>query len=267
MHPRRTTRQLLDSFSEHDLLTYATAIAFGAFFALIPLVLTALGLLGAFDLTSVWGHDVAPHVRAEVSQPVFTVLDQTVRRVLGQESLFWATLGVLLAVWAVSGAMRAVMNVLDRIYEVSRRRAFKERYAISIVLSVALILLLLGAGAAMILGHAVGWFGSIVRWPVAAGLLLAAVVSVVRWAPAEQREWHWASFGTAIVVVGWLAMSAAFSLYLREFADYDSVYGNLATIIIALEYLHLSAVVFLGGLALDGLAQRDRGGIDSPPRG
>jgi membrane protein len=267
MHPRRTTRHLVDSFSDHDLLTYATAIAFGAFFALIPLLLTGLGLLGAFDLTSVWSRDVAPHLRGQVSQPVFAVIDQTVRRVLGQESLFWATLGALLAVWAVSGAMRAVMNVLDRIYEVRRRRSFKERYAVSIGLSTLLIVLLLGAGAVMILGHAVGWLGSLVRWPVAAALLLAAVVSVVRWAPAEQREWHWVSFGTAIVVIGWLGMSAVFSLYLREFADYGSIYGNLATIIIALEYLHLSAVVFLGGLALDGIAQTERGGIDSPPGG
>jgi membrane protein len=267
MHPRRTTRRLRDSFSENDLLTYASAIAFGTLFALIPLLLTGLGLLGVFDLTSVWSRDVAPQLRSQVSQPVFAVIDQTVRRVLGQESLFWATLGALLAVWEVSAAMRAVMNVLDRIYTVRRRRAWKERYGVSLVLSGLLIVLLLGAGAVMILGHIAGWAGSIVRWPLAAALLLAAVVSVVRWAPAEQREWHWASFGTAIVVIGWLGMSAGFSLYLREFAEYGTIYGNLATVIITLEYLYLSAIVFLGGLALDGVAQNERGGIDSPPRG
>ena len=79
----------------------------------------------------------------------------------------------------------------------------------------------------------------------------------MRWAPAEQREWHWATFGTGIVVVAWLGMSAGFSLYLRELADYGSIFGNLATLIITLEYLYLTAIVFVGGLALDGLAQQD----------
>src|SRR3954451_23953908 len=265
--PRRITRRLLDSFSEHELLTYASAIAFGAFFALIPLLLTALGLIGAFDLTSMWSRDVAPDLRSQVSPPVFAVIDQTVRRVLGQKSLFWATVGAALAVWEVSAAMRGMMGALDRIHGTRQRRAWKERYAVSIALSALLIVLLLGAGAVMILGHTAGWVTSIVRWPLAAALLLAAVVAVVRWAPSEERAWRWTSLGTALVVVGWLAMSAGFSLYLRELADYGSIYGNLATLIIALEYFYLSAVVFLAGLALDRVAQEEQGGIDSPPRG
>jgi membrane protein len=258
LHPRRTAKALVRSFSDHDLLTYASAIAFQSFFALIPLALTALGLLGALHLESVWRADVAPQIKAQVSGPVFAVLDDTVRRVFAARSLFWATLGAGLTVWEVSGAMRAVMTVLDRIYGVRRQRSWRERYAVSIALSALVIVLLLAAGGAMIAGHAVdGVVTTVLRWPVAAALLLAALVAVVRWAPAEEREWHWVSFGTAIVVLAWLGMSAGFSLYLRELADYGSIFGNLATLIVTLEYLYLTAIVFLGGLAIDGLAQRE----------
>ena len=54
-----SAKGLLRSFSEHDLLTYASAISFQAFFALIPLTLTALGLLGALDLQEVWKDELA----------------------------------------------------------------------------------------------------------------------------------------------------------------------------------------------------------------
>jgi membrane protein len=77
----------------------------------------------------------------------------------------------------------------------------------------------------------------------------------VRWAPASRRPWHWVSFGTALVVVAWLAMSALFGFYVRNVADYGSIFGNLATVIVAFEYAYLSAIVFLAGLAVDGLAQ------------
>jgi membrane protein len=265
MHPGRTARDLMRSFDEHDVLTYASAIAFQAIFALIPLTLVALGLLGLFHLQGVWQDHLAPDLRRQVSHAVFQVLDSTVRRVLASREVFWATAGALLAVWEVSGAMRATMTVLDRIYRVRRQRGRRERYGVSIVLSALVTVLLLAATAAFVLGgpaaHAVFGDGpgvvaiAVLRWPVAAALLLLALASVVRWAPAEQRQWHWVTFGGGLVVVAWLLMSAAFGWYLRDVANYGSIFGNLATVIVAFEYAYLSAIVCLAGLALDGLAQ------------
>jgi membrane protein len=256
MHPRGTAKRLVESFAQHDVLTYASAIAFQAFFALIPLTLTALGLLAALHLESVWSQDVAPELKPQVSGAVFSVIDSTVRRVFDTRWGFWATVGTLLTIWEVSGAMRAVMTVLDRIYRVRRARSWRERYVVSIGLSTLFIVLVLGAGGVIVVGHLIGGIvPTVLRWPVAAALLLAALVAVVRWAPGADRQWHWVSFGTGLVVVGWLGMSAGFSFYLREIADYGSIFGNLATLIVTLEFLYLSAIVFLGGLAVDGLAE------------
>src|SRR3954447_24231671 len=103
-------RELERAFARNDLLTYASAISFQVFFALIPLALLGLGLLGAFGLTDVWSSDLAPKLREHSSPAAFEVIDQTVREVLRDRQLFWATVGLLIAVWKVSGAMRAVMG-------------------------------------------------------------------------------------------------------------------------------------------------------------
>jgi membrane protein len=248
-------RRLVRSFSENDLLTYASAISFQVFFALIPLLLTAFGLLGALDLSDVWTRDLAPDVKDAVSDPVFQVLDDTVRRVLEAKVLFWATFGCVLTVWEVSGAMRAVMGVLTRIYD-DPGRPWRSRYAVSIGLSALVLLLVLAAGGALIAGRLVdGWVTAVLRWPVAGLFLLAAVWAVVRWAPTERRPWRWVSFGTALVVISWLVMTGGFGVYLRGIADYGSIFGNLATLIVTLEYLYASSIVFLAGLALDALVQ------------
>jgi membrane protein len=257
LHPRRTLRALLQSFDEHDLLTYATAIAFNAIFAVIPLGLFALGLLGILDLESVWTRHVAPELRGQVSHDVFAVIDSSVRNVFRARQGFWATVGALLAVWEVSGAMRAVMTVLDRIYEVRRDRGRFERYRVSLILSVVVTVLMVLAALVFVLAPVIGsTVAVVVRWPVTAALLLTAVAVVVRWAPAEHRPWRWVRFGTGLVVAAWLLMSLAFGFYLREFADYGSIFGNLATVIIAFEYAYMSAIVFLAGLSVDGIAQR-----------
>jgi membrane protein len=67
------------------------------------------------------------------------------------------------------------------------------------------------------------------------------------------------SFGTVVVVVAWLGMSAGFGAYLRGVADYGSMFGNLATLIVLLEYLYLSAIVFLAGLAVDAITEERSG--------
>jgi membrane protein len=260
LRPRRTAGALLRAFAEHDLLTYASAISFQAFFALIPLALTALGLLGELSLQEVWNDHLARDLQPQVSAPVFAVIDETVRRVLDSRQLFWATFGAVLTVWEVSGAMRAVMTVLDRIYRNGRERLRVPRYAVSLLLSALVTVLMLGAAGAIVVGGLVdGAASAIARWPLAALLLLAALWAVVHWAPSERRPWRWVTFGSLLVVVAWLGMSAGFGAYLRGIADYGSIFGNLATLIVTLEYLYLTSIVFLAGLTLDAITQEGTG--------
>src|SRR3954470_12535909 len=100
--PRAATQAIRAGFKENDLLTYASAISFQVFFALVPIALLALGLLGTFGAAGVWTHDLAPAVKANVSANVYQVMDETVRKVLAGDHLFWVTLGAAIAVWEVS---------------------------------------------------------------------------------------------------------------------------------------------------------------------
>src|SRR4051794_35129889 len=88
---RRALRDVSDGFREHNLLIYASAIAFRAFLAIIPLLLFAIGLLGFLQLDEVWRSDILPDVRAGVSPAAFKVIDDTVTKVLTQQQLFWVT--------------------------------------------------------------------------------------------------------------------------------------------------------------------------------
>jgi membrane protein len=193
--------------------------------------------------------------------------------VFSSKRFFWATFGAALTVWEVSGAMRASMTVLDRIYQVRRDRSRLERYGVSLVLSAIVTVLVVVAAVTVELGGslareiagdgATGTTLALLRWPLAVALLLAAMATVVRWGPAVQRPWRWVTFGTGLAVGAWMAMSLLFGLYLRTLADYGSMFGNLATVIIAFEYAYLSAIVLLAGLAVDGIAQEG----PPPPRG
>ena len=59
---RTLVRTVWNKYAENDLLTYASAISFQVFFALIPLLLFALGMIGLLSLDEAWKQDIAPEI-------------------------------------------------------------------------------------------------------------------------------------------------------------------------------------------------------------
>src|SRR3954469_22673188 len=264
MSPRGATRAIVAGFKENDLLTYASAISFQVFFALVPLALLALGLIGTFGLSEWWSTDAAHTVKANVSQPVYHVIDDTVRKILAHRQLFWVTLGAAIAVWEVSGAMRATMQVLNRVYGVEEKRSFGRKLFESIVLSTAVTFMLLLASAVVQTGPraarellgtgpAVSIVSTLASWAAAIALLFLVVAVVVRFAPDTRRPVRWVTFGGLLVIVGWIAMSLGFGFYISSLADYDSIFGGLAVVIVTMSYIYFSAIAFLTGVQLDSL--------------
>lgn len=261
---RQYAHELVDRFEEHDLLTSASAISFQIFTSLVPFALFAFALLGFLNLAPVWRDDLAPRLHAHVSPAAFTVIDDTVTKVLTSRQLFWMTGGLLLTIWEVSGAVRAVMGALNRLYRVRRQRSWRERMLVSLGLAVVVGGLLLAALAAVtLIPLAYGDVGQpasvalfVARWALAGVLMLVGVGLLLRYSPAKERPIQWVSFGTLTIIGTWLAMSLTFAIYLRFVADYQSVFGNLATVVILMGYIYFSAVVFLAGALIDAIVRR-----------
>jgi membrane protein len=266
---KRLATDAVDCFEEHDLLTSASAISFQVLTALVPFLLFAFALLGFLSLDDVWRDHVAGHIRPNVSPAMFHVIDDTVTKVLASRQVFWMTAGLALAVWQISGAVRAVMGALNRIYRIEADRSWRRRMVVSTYLSLAvgaalLLALAVVSGAPLLygdVGQPAGAALFVLRWSSAGALMLLAVGLLLRDGPAARRPIHWVSFGTLLVVGSWIVMSLAFGAYLRFVASYESVFGNLATVVVLMGYLYLSAVVFLAGAQVDALVRRRIDGV------
>lgn len=201
-HVVAVIRETEAGFRHNDLLTYASAIAFQMILALAPFLLLLIGLLGFFHLDSVWSTDIAPDVKPNVSPAAFSVIDDTVRNVLGSQRLFWVTGGLALAVWEISGAVRAVMGALDGIYGVEHERSLKEKLLPSLWLSAAVGVLLVAAASVIRFGpillgdsvpSALAPLLFVVRWGVGAAILAVAVGLLVRHCPRSHQPLPWVS--------------------------------------------------------------------------
>ncbi len=263
---RELVRLWVDLFAKDNLLTYASAIAFQALVALVALLLLTVAVLGEIGREDVWTNQVAPKIESKVLFDVFAGINQTFEKIFHTSSIGLIVFAAVLTVWEISGVVRACMGAISRVYEHDEDRPWWIRFPISIGVAVAFTAALLGA---ILLGTAAGsavhggWSipFTIGRWLLAAALIGLAFGLLVRYAPAERRATRWASAGSALVVLGWIAQSLIFMEYLR-IANYTSAAGSLLGVYFLTTYLYVGAIVLLVGIELDELLRRDLQGED-----
>jgi membrane protein len=89
--------------------------------------------------------------------------------------------------------------------------------------------------------------GGNVRYVVVGGLLLVALVAAHLWLPRQHpprlRLWP----GITATLVLWWVVTGVFAGYLESFANYTATYAGLATVVAAIFYLWLMAVILIAG--------------------
>jgi membrane protein len=248
----------LDLFRRHDLLTAASAIAFQALVAAVALVLLGLGVLGESGNQQLFWKHIAPQIANRVLPGVYVGVQQTVQHIFAASSTGLIVFAALLSVWEVSGAVRACMGALNRVYETDESRPWWIRFPVSFGISVALTAALLGsvllvlAAGGMVHGDGYVPF-AIVRWLTSILLIMLAFGLLVRFAPAEARAKRWASVGSGLVVVGWLAEAFVFKLYLNDLANFRTAVGSLTIVLVVTGFFYWASIILLVGIELDEL--------------
>jgi YihY family inner membrane protein len=257
---KKIVRLWVDLFDQHSLLTYASAIALRMFIAAVACTLFALGILGASHQEQLWKQTIAPEIKPKVLPHVFDGIDQTVSRVFSSSTAGLLALAAALAILEMSGIIRAGIGALDEIYETTDSRPFWIRFPLSWGLAVLVLAAMLGAIAIVWAGHVSGSWSIpilILRWPAAAFLVALAFELIVRWAPAEHRRVRWASFGSVLVVVGWIGQTLIFGAYVRGVANFRTSVGSLEVFIFLATYFYIFAIVLLVAMELDELVRAD----------
>jgi membrane protein len=159
------------------------------------------------------------------------------------------------------------MEAMNVMYEVEEDRPFWKVYGLSIFMSLAVVVLLLGALVLVVFGESIGvtvadlvglgsvfatlW--SILQWPVVALVVLFAFALIYYFAPAAKQRFRWISPGSILAFVFWLIFSLLFSLYTSTFggSSYSDTYGSLAGVIVLMLYVYYSALIMLIGAEMN----------------
>jgi membrane protein len=257
----RTSELLRTEFRKHELLTYASAIAFQVLKSLVPLTLLGIAILGAVDRHDVWTAHIAPALKPRLEEPAYNAINAAVEKIFNSNSAGLIAFSALLTVWFVSSGVRGIMNALNRIYDTEETRPPWLRWVISVGLALCVVAGVVGAGLLVLAVPKpnggweipvviVRWAGAILALTVAAGLL-------VRLAPAKRRPKRWSSAGAILVIATWIVTSLVFRWYVTTFANFKTAVGQLTVFIVLMGYAYASSIVLLVGVEVDELLRED----------
>lgn len=175
--------------------------------------------------------------------------------------------GVVTLFWSASGMMAALRHGLNAAWKVERRHSFVRGKLIDLALVAAVdVLVLLSIGLTLFRPLVSGllddasaldaafssWLaGAVVGVVAPLAVSFAALVAIYRFVPASLPRLPDVLVGAAAAALGLRVLEAGFAVYVSRFADYDVVYGSLATVVafLFLVYLSASVVLFGGELA------------------
>lgn len=263
----------MKSFFEHDMPTYAAALAYRALFALFPFLAFLVALLGFLQVGEFFEWLIGgthSALQEQYASSAEELIGQIQRQTQGELLLTV----IAIAVWSVSRGVNTLTNALNAIYGIGEARSAWKRVGLQLFFAPGLAITIILAVALLLLGpRSVEWIAGLVgldeifislwawlRLPVALVLLMLAV-SLVYWlVPDANQSFRLVTPGAALAVISWLAASLAFSFYLTNFADYSVIYGSLGVAIALLLYFYISAIVLLLGAEVNAEIQHQTSG-------
>lgn len=264
----KMVRHAINDFFAHDMTTYASALAYQVFFSLFPFIIFLIALLGFLQLAEFFewlrqhSQMMLPPEAAEQVNKVIADLQKQQGGLL--------SLGVIVALWSASAAVRATMHALNVAYDVEESRPAWKLYPLSLVYTIGLAAMMILAALCLTVGpQAVQWVAQLVgleqvfvtiwawvRWPVAFFILTLAVAIIYYVAPDVQQKFRFISPGALLAVAVWVAASLGFKFYVSNFADYNATYGSIGAIIILLLYFFISSAVLLFGAEINATIEQ-----------
>lgn len=264
-------RRTVHEIGEDNCLGLAAQLAFYFLLALFPALLFMVALIGyvpidnALDELLAALHTVAP------GELVGLIRVQLAEIADGRHAGLM-TLGIAGALWTSSAALVAIIDALNRAYDVTEWRSWWKRRALAIVLTIALAFFILISMTLVLVGPnvlqsiaswvelapAVTILWTVLRWPIMVLAVIIGVDLVFHFAPNRRVPWVWLTPGSVVATVLWIVSSFGFKFYVTNFGNYTATYGAIGAVIIAMLWFYVSSLAILVGAELNGVIEQAR---------
>jgi len=275
-------RETFSEFARHKDQWAAAAIAYFALFAIAPLFIVLVEIVGAVlgqhrqVLDTLYGY-LARAAKPQTAEDVRAIVQTTLARqhsgpigqivswilfVLGSVGLFSAFAQALDNVWEVAPKSSGLIQVVR-----SRLVAFGIVLVVALLLLVSLLVNSFLGPAEQALGHAAPFLPGIAKWLdylVSIAVVAVLFAAIYEYLPDARIAWRDVWPGAIVSAVLFVAGQALLSWYLG-YTGFASALGVIGGVVAFLIWANYSAQIVLLGAEFTRLYARRRGGVTPAP--
>ncbi len=247
---------------QHDAFAVAKGAAFSAILTLFPAVLVLASILSASHTTE--------KLFREVSHALGRILPEGTHSAVlqyftGNKPIHFRFLLTVIAItlWTGSGVMISWMEGFRNAYQMPKIWGLVKERMIAFLLVILAGVPLVFASFLLVfgnqieqwiiyrVGHELGPYilglWTAVRWIIATLTSIAVIGLIYHHGVPRTQPWHRVLPGSVLATVLWFVSTVIFGVYLRRFANYDVIYGSVATAIALMSWLYLVSMAILVG--------------------
>ena len=254
-------KQTGKEISEDNVLGLGAQLAYYFFFSLFPLMLFLTPLVGLIGDKRENFELIMRQLAGVVPQTAYDLIYGVVSDVVFEPSApGLMSVGALLALWAGSNIFNAMIDALNRAFDVTEKRPFWKKRLIAIAAVIASGVVVLTATIVMLFGaQIVNWVGGqlglaettrvvwmVLQYILAFVLLVALAFGIYWFLPnVKHQDWRHVLVGALLATVLWVIVTLAFRFYVQNFGNYNKTYGTIGGVIVMLTWMYLTMVVLL----------------------
>ena len=268
---RNFFKRFWDAFWRPEMLVLPGQVAFFLFLSLVPTI-TLIGYACSYinisnDLifnliTKSIGREFS-----EILTPILTSTEIT--------PAFFITLGV--GYFIASNGMSSIIVASNTIYGIKDSGFFKRRLKALIMELIIVILLLfvllvpLFGDSIINLLHYINIDSestevivkllSILQGPISWLIIFMFIKIIYTMAPDKKVPSNSVNGGAIFTTILWISITALYSYYINNFANYSVFYGSLANIVVLMVWVYFLSFVFVIGMAMNFREEQEKTGI------
>lgn len=232
--------------------------------SLFPMLLFLLSIVPVVGVKQSTIRDmIKEHVPPDYAPQVSSIIGD----IMGNASGGLLSIGLIVALWSASNGMIALMNSFNVAYDVEDSRNFIVSKLLSVLFTLALIVVLplalilptFGEQISSLLfgpiglGDQVKWVFNIIRVILPLIVVFVAFMLLYTLAPNVKIKMMSVIPGSIFATIVFLVGSYLFGIYISNFANYSKTYGSIAGIIILMLWLYITGFIIIIGAEINAI--------------
>lgn len=267
--------KVIDRFRSHDLPQRAASVAFFAMIAMVPIFAIVLTLFVNFvpNTASLMNHDIADKaeaitrfrtsIRKVVPDTGYDVIDKQIERFKVKHPISAVVFILAAAIWTGSSVFSTLFKIMTEIYENADYRHYFWRKGLALIVTVLQSLIFFATLLVFFMWPVLEPFimasgdghltSALIDWVVLAIVTLVSFCTLMHVGPHLPRYFPLITPGALAATPVFLIVTGLFRIYVQNSTRYDVLYGPLGGIMILMLWFWLTAMIILGGTAVDSV--------------